>query len=348
MAVSGDSPTKGLLAGFAGILLATIGIDPILSAKRFTMSNINLYDGVQFLPVMIGMFGIGEILNQIFDLRPSQEQAENELRRSQLDLGRILPTWTEIKSYTRLTTLAALFSTFVGAVPAAGADIAAIISWGQAKKMSKKPEEYGKGSMEGLAVSTVSNNAVLGGALTTMLTLGIPGDAVSAVLIGSLMMYGMQPGPKMFTEDKPFVINIMLLMILANIAFLVIGLLTTKLSAKALNVNQRTVWTSVCILCVVGAFALNSSFFDVGIMFAAGLVGFAFKRCGFTPGPFILGLLLGRMLEANLRRALVMSQGEVSIFFTRPVTCILIVCTILTFVWPMAKAFLKKKDPVAK
>ncbi len=342
MAVSGDSPTKGLLTGFAGILISTIGIDPILSVKRFTLSNINLYDGVQFLPVMIGMFGIGEILNQIFDLRPSQERAENEMRRSHLELGRVLPSWAELKSFTKLTTLAGVFSTIVGAVPAAGADIAAIISWGQAKKLSKHPEEYGKGSLEGLAVSTVANNAVLGGALTTMLTLGIPGDAVSAVLIGSLMMYGMQPGPKMFTEDKPFVINIMLLMILANLAFLVIGLLTTKASAKALNVNQRTVWTSVSILCVVGAFALSGSFFDVGVMFAAGLVGFGFKRCGYTPGPFILGLLLGKMLEGNLRRALVMSQGDVSIFFTRPVTCVLILCTILTFVWPAIKALLEK------
>lgn len=345
MAVAGNSMIKGLLSGFAGIMISTIGLDPILSVKRFTMSNINLYDGVQFLPVMIGMFGIGEVLNQIFEHRPSQEAAENELRRTHLELGRVIPTWAEMKSFFKLTTIFAFFSTIVGAVPAAGADIASIISWGQARKWSKHPEEYGKGSMEGLAVSTVANNAVLGGALTTMLTLGIPGDAVSAVLIGSLMMYGMQPGPKMFTEDKAFVINIMLLMILANIAFLIIGLITTKASAKVLNVNQRTVWGSVCLLCVVGSFALNSSFFDVGMMFAAGLLGFVFKRCGFAPGPFILGLLLGGMLEGNLRRALVMSQGDYSIFFTRPVSCILLVFTLLTFFWPVFKSILFKKKP---
>ncbi len=342
VAVSGNNVLKGLIAGAAGILISTVGLDPMLAARRFTFGNVNLVDGVQFLPVMIGMFGIGEVLHQIFSLRPKEEALENEKRKINSDLGRVTPTFKQMRELFKPTTIAGLVSSVIGAIPAAGGDIASIICWGQAKKWSKKPEEYGKGSLEGLAVSTTANNGVLGGALTTMLTLGIPGDAGTAVLIGSLMMYGMQPGPKMFAEHKPFVINIMLLMILANLVFLVLGLLTAKVSAKFLNVNQRTVWVSVCILCVVGSFALNNSYFDVMVMFGAALVGFVFKRCDYAPGPFILGLLLGRMLESNLRRALMISNGSYSIFFTRPVSCVLLILTILTLLWPVYKHFRNK------
>ena len=340
IAVSGDSLVKGLLAGMGGILISTIGLDPIVPIKRFTFDNINLFDGILFLPAMIGMFGIGEVLNQIYEHRQSVEKAENEQKKEHLELGRVLPTWKEFKSCFAMTTMAGIIGIIVGAVPAAGGDIASIISWGQARKLSKHPEEYGKGSIEGLAVSTVCNNSSLGGALTTMLTLGIPGDAVTAVLIGSLMMYGMQPGAKIFEDNRPFVINIMLLMLLANLTFLVLGLLTAKASAKVMNVNPRTVWASVSILCIVGSYAVNGSFFDVMVMFGAAIVGFLFKRCGFAPGPFILGLLLGGMLEANLRRALVMSQGSYAFFFQRPVAAVLICMTVLTLFWPMVKQWL--------
>ena len=344
IAVSGNSLIKGLLVGMAGILISTIGIDPIAMVKRFTFNNVNLLDGILFLPTMIGMFGIGEVLNQIYEHRKSVEEAENAAKREHLSLGRVLPTWAEFKSCFLMTKMAAIIGVIVGAVPAAGGDIASIISWGQARRLSKHPELYGKGSIEGLAVSTISNNSSIGGALTTMLTLGIPGDAVTAVLIGSLMMYGMQPGSKIFTDHRPFVINIMLLMILANLAFLVLGLLTAKASAKVMNVNKRTVWSSVAVLCVVGSFAINGSFWDVGVMFFAAILGFLFKRCGFVPGPFILGLLLGGMLEGNLRRSLVMSQGSgFAIFFMRPVSCILVSITILTLIWPIFKPWIKGK-----
>ena len=225
----------------------------------------------------------------------------------------------------------------------AGGDIAAIIAWGNARKMSKHSDEYGKGSLEGLAVSSTANNAVIGGAMTTMMTLGIPGDAVTAILIGSLTMYGMQPGIKMFTENASFTAQIMILMLLANLVFLVFGLATAKISAKVLNVSQPTVWTAVSILCVVGSFALNNRFFDVGIMFAAAVLGFFFKVCDFPTGPFVLGLLLGSMLESNMRRALVMSHGSWATFVTRPVSCVLFIAIVLTFCWPIVKSILTRR-----
>lgn len=214
--------------------------------------------------------------------------------------------------------------------------------------MSKHPEEYGKGSLEGLAVASSANNAVIGGAMTTMMTLGIPGDAVTAILIGSLTMYGMQPGIKMFTENVTFTATIMILMLLANVVFLIFGLATAKISAKVLNVSQPTVWTAVCILCVVGSFALNNTFFDVGVMFAAGVLGFFLKVFKFPNGPFVLGLLLGSMLESNMRRALVMSHGSWATFVTRPVSCVLFVAIVLTFCWPVLKAAMAKKKAAAQ
>lgn len=239
--------------------------------------------------------------------------------------------------------ITSVVATIIGAIPAAGGDISAIICWGNGKKFSKHPEEYGKGSVEGLAISSAANNGVLGGAMTTMMTLGIPGDAVTAILIGSLTMYGMQPGIKMFTENAKFTTQIMALMVLANIAFLILGLLTAKVSAKVLNVAQPTVWAAVTILCVVGSYALNNNFFDVMIMFAAAILGFLFKVFEFPTGPFILGILLGGMLESNMRRALVMSNGSYATFITRPVSCVLLILVVLTFLYPVIKSMRNKK-----
>ena len=260
----------------------------------------------------------------------------------------MLPTAKQAKELFIPTMIAAVEGTVIGAIPAAGGDIASIISWGNAKKMSKHPEEYGKGSIEGLAVSSTANNSVIGGAMTTMMTLGIPGDAVTAILIGSLTMYGMQPGIKMFTENASFTAQIMILMLLANVVFLIFGLATAKVSASVLNVSQPTVWTAVSLLCVVGSFALNNRFFDVGIMFAAAVLGFFLKVADFPTGPFVLGLLLGSMLESNMRRALVMSHGSWMTFVTRPVSCVLFVAIILTFCWPIVKSFMAKRKAAAQ
>ncbi len=347
IAVSENSVIKGFVVGFLGLLLSTVGLDPILAVRRFTLNQTELIAGISFLPIMIGMFGIGEVLSQIFEREQSVEKAEDEQKVKNLQLGRILPSGKEFKELAKPTLLASLVASVVGAVPAAGGDIASIICWGQARKMSKKPEEYGKGSVEGLAVSCAANNGVIGGALTTMLTLGIPGDTVSAILIGSLMMYGMQPGPKMFTDNRSFVIDIMVLMIFAYVVIVVLGLLTAKASAKVLNVKKQTVWVSVTILCIVGSFALNNSFFDVVVMLVASVIGFVFKRGGYPPGPFILGLLLGGMLESNLRRALVISQGDVSIFFTRPVTVVLLLLTVFSLLLPAIRSATKKRKSAA-
>ena len=343
VAVSGGDVLKGLILGLVGILLSTIGLDPILAVKRFTFNNINLLAGISFIPVMIGMFGIGEVMYQIFTRNREQEAKDIEARKVNLALGKVLPSKEEMKGLMPRGVIASIVATVIGAIPAAGGDISAIICWGNGKKFSKHPEEYGKGSIEGLAISSAANNGVIGGAMTTMMTLGIPGDAVTAILIGSLTMYGMQPGIKMFTENAKFTTQIMALMVLANIAFLILGLATAKVSAKVLNVAQPTVWCAVTILCVVGSYALNNNFFDVLVMFAAAILGFLFKVFDFPTGPLVLGLLLGSMLESNFRRALVMSNGSYTTFVTRPVSCVLLIFVVITFMWPVIKSLTSKK-----
>lgn len=343
VAVSGGDVLKGLILGLAGIMLSTIGLDPILAVKRFTFNNINLLAGISFIPVMIGMFGIGEVMYQIFTRNREQEAKDIEARKVNLALGKVLPAKEEMKGLLPRGIISGIVATVIGAIPAAGGDISAIICWGNGKKFSKHPEEYGKGSIEGLAISSAANNGVIGGAMTTMMTLGIPGDAVTAILIGSLTMYGMQPGIKMFTENSKFTTQIMALMVMANIAFLILGLLTAKVSAKVLNVAQPTVWCAVTVLCVVGSYALNNNFFDVLVMFAAAVMGFLFKVFNFPTGPLVLGLLLGSMLESNFRRALVMSNGSYATFVTRPVSCVLLIFVVITFMWPVVKSFTSKK-----
>ena len=209
VAVSGGDILKGLILGLVGILLSCIGIDPILGIRRFTFGSVNLLAGISFIPVMIGMFGIGEVLYQIFTRNKQQEAMEDQARKEGKDLGRIFLNKDERKGLLSRGIITSLVATIIGAIPAAGGDISAIICWGNAKRFSKYPEEYGHGSIEGLAVSSAANNGVIGGAMTTMMTLGIPGDSVTAILIGSLTMYGMRPGISMFTDNAKFTTQIM-------------------------------------------------------------------------------------------------------------------------------------------
>lgn len=348
VSVSGNSVLKGLAVGFAGLAISTVGLDPMLASKRFTFGSVYLQTGIQFLPVMIGMFGIGEVLSQIYQYNRAEVERENELKKQNMALGRVLPNKEELIHLGVPTFLAGILSIIIGIIPAAGGDIASIICWGLGSRLSRHKDEYGKGSLEGMAVSTVSNNGVLGGALITMLTMGIPGDSVTAILIGSLMMYGMTPGPKMFNEQPDFIVNIMLLMIFANLVILVFGLLTAKVSAKMLNVKPQTVWVAVSVLSIVGSFALNNSFNDVIVMLLAALIGFLFRVGGFPTGPFILGLLLGSMLESNFRRSLILSRGSVTIFFTRPICCILIIIIVLVLLRQPLSRLLAKKRAGAK
>ena len=347
VAVSNGKVLKGLMLGFLGLFLSTVGLDPITGLQRYTFGNISLQSGISFIPVMIGISGLAEVFYQMYDYNKERAEAEREARKVNLALGRVLPSRDEIKRWTPRCIITGIAATIIGAIPAAGGDISAIICWGNSKRVSKEGDKYGHGSAEGLAVSSAANNGVIGGAMCTMLTLGIPGDAVTAVLLGSLMMYGLTPGHAMFTENAHFTAEIMILMVLANLTFLVIGLATAKVSARFLNMSQPIVWAAVSVLCIVGSYRINNSFMDVIIMFVVAILGFFLKVYDFPSGPLVLGLLLGGTVEKNMRTALVISQGDWSYFVTRPISLVLIAMIVGTFLIPVFSGLKKKKKEKA-
>lgn len=333
ISVSQQSITKGLLTGFFGVLIGTIGSDPMFATPRFTMGITEFLDGISFIPVMIGLFGLGEVLYQMYN--GEHRQKAEKLGK----LGRVLPTRSEFVRCIPGSIITAIISVIVGAIPGTGGDIAGLIGWEQSRKISKHPEEFGKGSVEGVATTCLANNACMGGALITMMCLGVPGESISAVLLGSLMMYGMDPGPNLFSENQAFVMNFMVLMMLAYAVIMVIGLVSAKYSSVLLNLPKEVIWVTILVLCAIGSYSMNSSYMDVLIMAVSGLLGFVFRKLDCPLGPVILGLLLGEMAEANFRRAVQM--GGYSMFVTKPIAVILLVLSAVSIISPVIGALRK-------
>lgn len=337
ISVAGSSISKGLIMGFLGLFIATIGLDPMLSLPRFTFGSTTLLDGISFIPIMIGLFGLGEVLTQILTTN-----GIDEVKKSKI--GRIIPNRAERKLMRKPFWFSSMLSTIIGAIPGAGGDIASLMSWEQSKRFSKNKEEFGKGSLEGLCASSTANNAVIGGAFTTMLTLGLPGDSVTAILIGALMMYGMQPGPTLFTDHIDFVYIIISLLFIANIIVLIIGVAGANLFSRILLIKKEIIWAAVILFSIVGAYALNNSFFDVWVMAISGVIGVIFRKLDFPLGPLILALILGPMAESNLRRSLSMSvDGTAASIFTRPITMTLLALAVISLFYPLIKKLISKK-----
>jgi putative tricarboxylic transport membrane protein len=329
--VSGDQLARGMLSGMLGLAISTVGLDPMMAVARYTFGNPEFLDGISFVPVMIGLFGLGEVFAQMAS--PTGEGV-GELAEK---LGRIRPTVGEWKRMLLPGLLGSSLGTMVGAIPAAGGDIASVIAWEQTKRLSRTPEEFGKGSMEGLAASTTASNAAVGGAMTTMLTLGIPGDAPSAILIGALLIHGVQPGPLLFRDHAPLVYAIILLMLLAAVLVAGIGLLAARPLAASLRIPKPWLWTAIVLLSLVGSFALNNSVTDVWVMCGAGVLGFLLRKADVPLGPLVLGLILGPMMESNLRRALILSRGDWSAILLRPLVGTLLLATVACLVWPLLR-----------
>ena len=328
--VSGSRVIQGMLAGMLGLALATVGLDPMTAYPRFTFGHSEFLDGISFVPVMIGLFGLAEVLIQV-----SERHKISGLPSG--PLGRIWPTLVEWKKMIPGTVAGAGVGTLVGAVPAAGGDIGSVIAWEQARRLSREKEKFGRGSIEGLAASCASCNSAIGGAMTTMLTLGIPGDAPSAVLIGALMIHGIQPGPLLFRDKASFVFSLVFLMAFAALLMLLIGLLGARPLARALRLPNPWLWAGIVLFGTVGSYALQNAVVDVWAMFAAGVAGFLFRKANIPLGPLVLGLILGPMMESNLRRALILSRGDWTDPLTRPIVLFFLAATALSLLWPLLK-----------
>ncbi|MFI3173253.1 MAG: tripartite tricarboxylate transporter permease [Eubacteriales bacterium] len=338
--VSGTSLAKGMLCGSVGLLIATIGIDSITGYSRFTYGNLNLLSGVEFIPVMIGLFAMSQAFTGIEDIHVVDTVEQK--------IDRVLPTKEDMKKILKTAPLTGLLGTFIGIIPGAGADIGAFIAYNEAKRVSKHPEKFGTGITEAIAASEGGNNGVTGGAMIPMLTLGVPGDATAAIMIGALTIQGLQPGPTLFSENAVLMYTIFVGLFLANVAMLCIGLSSIRVFTKILAIPKPILTPIIMVLCVVGSYSINNNLFDVGVMVVFGLIGYFLQKLKVPTSPAVLALILGPLAESHFRRALLMSEGAFTTFFSTPISIFFLIMTALTLVGPMLKKYLPKKKVVAE
>ena len=341
--VSAGNTLNGILAASLGMLISTVGLDIVSGAQRFTYGKNELMDGVQFIPVMIGLFGLSEVLRNLWQpsISKSSQDHLKSTKSARIPFKSILKNLTGRK---RLIGQSALVGTVIGALPGAGADIAAWGAYGLAQKTSKSPEEFGTGSDEGVIAPTSANNAAVGGAWIPALVFGIPGDAVTAIVLGALMVYDIKPGPMIFEQSGSQVQSIFAIAFITQILLLPAGWIGIKTFDKLLQLPRHWVLTAVVVFSVVGAYSLQNSMFDVYIMALFGLIGFGLELLAIPLAPLILGLILGPMVEKNLRTGLIKTEGDWMPFLTRPFCLTMVTVLLVIFMLPTLSRLFRKKD----
>jgi len=322
--ISGRSLLKGIIAALFGLLITTIGFDPLSGVPRFTFGSMNLLGGVTFIPALIGLFGYAQVFRNIekMEILPIvKSKVEN-----------ILPSLKEIRASLKTIFKSAIMGTFIGSIPGTGCDIAAFVAYGEAKRTSKHPEKFGTGILEGVAAPEAGNNGATGGAMIPMLTLGVPGDAVTAVLLGALTIHGLQPGPLLFRDHLDVIYPIFAGMIMAQFILLAVGLSGARIFARMINVDRKILTPIIFFLCVVGSYAMRFSFFDVGLSMIIGVIAYFMEYYGYPVSPILLALILGPMAEQNLRRSLIISHGDPLIFFTRPICAAFLIIAVFVMI----------------
>ncbi len=335
--VSGKSMIKGLISACLGLLISCVGSDPMTSYDRFTFGISRLYLGLDLAVCLIGLFALVEIMSK----------AEKRLDRLNLDTTQIkddgIITKEEYKRMARPMLLSSLIGVMVGIIPGTGASEASWFSYNTAKNMSKHPEEFGHGSVEGIAAAEAANNAVTGATLIPLLTLGIPGDGTVAIMLSALMINGLNPGLTLFTTQGNIMYAIMLGLILVNIFMLLQGKFLTRLFAKVVSIPQEILTPIIVIFCFAGAYSVNENFFDVGVALIFGMLAWILRKLELPPVPILLGLVLGSMTETNFRRALLISNGNPKIFFSS-VYCIIFLVLILLAVGTIVRGKMKERS----
>ena len=311
---------KGAIAGLLGLFLSTMGGDPISGELRNTFNVPDFFGGLPQVPVLVGLFAVGQIFITIENfLHQTAQDIKVEISRDGLSLKEF---WRHKFNMLRSSVI----GTIVGIIPATGVGTASYIAYASARRNSKTPERYGKGILEGIAATESANNAVTGGALIPLLTLGVPGDIVTAIMLGALMIQGLAPGPLLFHDDPTIVYGIFSALSISNILMLCMGLLAVRPLSKVLLIPTGVLMPSVMTLCIVGGFAVNNATFDLYIVAFFGVLGYLMQKVEIPTSPLLLSMILGPIAETNFRRALVISNGDYSVFFTSPISvCILLV-----------------------
>ncbi len=332
--VGGGSAIRNLIAGAIGVLIATVGIHATTGVERFTFGVPELSDGIHFVPVLIGLFAVAELLAQSQTLDVAYERIASVVVRlpSRADFNRV--KWTILRS--------AGIGTLIGVLPAEGSTVAALVGYNEARRWSKDKDQFGKGAPEGIAGPEAANNAAAGGAMVPTLALGIPGSGTTAVILAALVMHGFRPGPYLLIETPHFIYAIFGAMLIANVLFLGVGLAGAKLFARVTLIPRTLLWPAVFGFSMVGAYAFGTSVVDVWVMLIAALAGFVMRRHGFGPAPLVMGLILGGLVEESLSQSMIMFDNDWRGFFDSPIAVGFFVLTAAGLAWPALSAWRRR------
>ena len=334
--ITSERPLKGIVALLLGLLVACVGLGNPAGHPRFTFGSTELMGGIGMIPMMIGMFAVSEILRYAADSGKRFDVDEQPI-------GNVFRgMWALAVKYPKQILRGSALGTLVGALPGAGADIAAWMSYAISKKTSTEPEKFGTGHVEGIVESGAANNSALAGAWIPALVFGIPGDSITAIVIGVLYMKNMNPGPTLFTQNPQNIYAVYLLFILANLIMIPLGFLCIRVAKKILKVPREILMPVILLFCIVGTFAINNTVFDVGVMLVAGVIAWILEENGFPVAPAILGVVLGTMLEENFITSMIKSDGSLAAFFSRPVAATLGALTLAAWFLPPAIRRLKR------
>lgn len=322
--VSGDSLLKGLVSAVMGLLLATVGLDLVYGTNRFNFGDPNLMGGLNFIAVLIGLFAIPEILSVVWNPKSQEGQARS------IAGNRV--TWGDYRRCFRSILRGSFIGVILGSIPGIGAAPAAFLSYSEARRKSPNKENFGKGEIEGVAASEAGNNGVAGATLIPLLALGVPGDVITAIIIGAFMVHGLQPGPMMFLLNADLIYGLFMGMIISSIALFFIGSVAIRLFKFVADIPKGLLFPVVLVLCVYGVYAVNNNIFDVGVMFAVGWLGFVMLRYRIPAAPFLIAFILGPLLEDKFRQSMLMSSGSPEILVRSPITWFFWALTLITIV----------------
>jgi TctA family transporter len=329
VAITSERPLKGVVSLLLGLMIACVGLGNPAGFPRFTFGSTELMGGIGMIPLMIGMFAVSEIIRYAVDTGVEPKIVDQPIHNVFKGM------WELTVRYPLQILRGSVLGTLVGALPGAGADIAAWMSYAVSKKMSKEPEKFGTGHVEGIVESGAANNSALAGAWIPALVFGIPGDSITAIVIGVLYMKNMNPGPTLFTRDPQNIYAVYLLFVLANLIMLPLGWLCIKAAKRILRVPRNVLMPVILLFCIVGAFAINNTPFDIGVMLVAGVVAYVLEANGFPVAPAILGVVLGGMLEENFVTSMIKADGNLLAFFFRPLAATLGVLTLAAWFLPL-------------
>ncbi len=326
--VGGKSLSKGFISALFGLLIASVGVDPIMGVPRFSFNTFYLYGGVGMIEVFIGIFAIAEIFNQIGKRVETGIIATDGTQMKTIRWKEIIPHyWTVIKS--------SVIGIVIGVIPGTGGSIASFIAYDEAKRSSKEPEKFGKGSLEGIAASESANNGVTAATLIPTLTLGIPGNTVAAIFLGALLIHGLTPGPQLFVNQGGLMYTIMISFILANIVMYFQGRFALKWFDKIINIPAAILLPIILTMCLLGAFTISNSLNSVIVALIFGCVGYAMIKFEYPTAPMVIAIILGPMVEESMRQSLILSDGSVMIFLTRPISLVFFVLTVFVTLSPV-------------